>query len=316
MSGDGYRLIFMGTPDFAVPSLQALIASRHQVVAVVTQPDTKKGRGKKLAAPPVKTVAEKAGIEVLQPTTIKTAECTESLAAFRPDLIVVAAYGRILPGSILDLPPLGCINVHGSLLPRHRGAAPIQWSVIEGDRRTGVTIMQMDTGMDTGDILLAAAIDVEEGDTAGSLFTTLARLGATALLDALEKLERKELTPTPQDHRQATKAPPLDKEMGRIDWSKSAEKIHCLIRGLDPWPSAYTFLGGKRVKLFSPQILNKASEAIPGTVIRADRQGIIVACGSAALRIKEMQPEGKKRMSAEAFLCGHSLATGSLFGDN
>jgi len=211
---------------------------------------------------------------------------------------------------------MGCINVHGSLLPRHRGAAPIQWSVIEGDRRTGVTIMQMDKGMDTGDILLATAIDVEDGDTAGSLFTKLSRLGATALLDALLKLERNELTPTPQDHRQATKAPPLNKEMGRIDWSKSAEQIHCLIRGLDPWPSAYTFLDGKRVKLFSPEILNKASDTAPGTVIRADRLGIVVTCGSAALRIQEMQPEGKKRMSAEAFLCGHSLAAGSLFGDN
>ncbi len=316
MTGDGYRLIFMGTPDFAVPSLQALIASRHQVTAVVTQPDKKKGRGKKIAPPPVKTAALEAGIDVLQPTAVKTGEFADTLASCRPDIIVVAAYGRILPASILDLPPLGCINVHGSLLPRHRGAAPIQWSVIKGDRRTGVTIMQMDEGMDTGDILLSAAIDMEEGDTAGSLFTKLSHLGAAALMEALEKLEKNQLAPTPQDHRQATKAPPLDKEMGRIDWNQPAENIHCLIRGLDPWPSAYSFLGGKRVKLFSPQVLGKASDTAPGTVIRADQQGIVVSCGSAALCILELQPEGKKRMSAEAFLCGHPLAVGSLFADN
>lgn len=315
MSKAGYRIIFMGTPDFAVPSLSQLVHSNHQVLAVVTQPDKKKGRGKKLAAPPVKVVAEKANIPVLQPTKIKTAEFLDELKSYNPDLIVVVAYGRILPASILTLPPLGCINVHGSLLPKHRGAAPIQWAIIAGDSTAGVTIMQMDEGMDTGDILLPAVMNVAEDETAGSLFEKLASLGAETLVTALNKLQRGDLAPQQQDHDAATMAPPLKKEMGLIDWSKSAEELQCLIRGLDPWPSAYTFFDGKRYRLFSPKVVHKNSDAPVGSVLLADNNGLLIATGSNALLISELQPEGKKRLAVEAFLCGHSVPIGSRFSN-
>lgn len=313
MKGDGYRIVFMGTPDFAVPSLQRLLESEHEVAAVVTQPDKPKGRGKKLSPPPVKVVAEQAGVAVLQPTKIKTAEFQETLAAYQPDLIVVIAYGRILPPAILQLPPLGCINVHGSLLPRHRGAAPIQWAIIEGDNQSGVTIMQMDEGMDTGDILLPAAIDIDEEETAGSLFVKLADLGAETLLTALARLQRGELPAASQDHDAATLAPPLKKEMGAIDWQKPAVELQRLIRGLDPWPSAYTSLDGRRFRLFSPKVVNKKADAPPGTILLADREGLLIATGDKALLVRELQPEGKKRLSVEAFLCGHALSAGMAF---
>ena len=313
MSEDGYRVVFMGTPDFAVPSLQALIASNHQVVAVITQPDKKKGRGKKLTPPPIKVVADKADIPILQPLKIKTEEFLEQLRSFTPDIIVVAAYGRILPATILNLPPLGCVNVHGSLLPRHRGAAPIQWAVINGDREVGVTIMKMDEGMDTGAILLPASITVTGDETAGTLFEKLAKLGADTLITALSRLQQGDLPPIEQDHEKATKAPPLNKEMGLLDWSKSAKELHCLIRGLDPWPSAYTYHDGIRYRLFSPEVVNKHMDAEPGTILLADKQGLLIATGKDALLIKELQPEGKKRLSIEAFLCGHAIANGSKF---
>jgi len=315
MIDKGYRIIFMGTPDFSVPSLNSLIDSRHEVVAVVTQPDKPKGRGKKLAAPPIKVAAEHASLPVLQPAKIKTDEFLEQLKSYRPDLIVVVAYGRILPSSILNLLPLGCINVHGSLLPRHRGAAPIQWAVIEGDQESGVTIMQMDEGMDTGDILLPAAIPIGEDETAGGLFTRLAELGAETLNIALDKLQKGSLHPTVQEHDKATKAPPLKKEMGLIDWSKPAARLQCLIRGLDPWPCGYTFLAGKRLRLFSPKLVYRNIDAPPGTILLADKNGILVATGEDALLIRELQPEGKKRLSVDSFLCGHTIPPDSLFTD-
>lgn len=313
MSGDGFRIIFMGTPDFAVPSLRNLLSSEHQVVAVVTQPDKEKGRGKKLTPPPIKVIAEEADIPVLQPTKIKTDEFYDTLKSFKPDLIVVVAYGKILPSEILNLPPRGCINVHGSILPRHRGAAPIQWAVISGDKTTGVTIMQMNEGMDTGDILLPASIDMTHNETAGTLFDKLALLGAETLITALARLRENDLSVREQSDDEATKAPPLKKEMGLIDWNKPAIDLHCLIRGLDPWPSAYTFLDGTRYRLFAPKVVNKDSAASPGTVLLADSNGILVATGSNALLIREIQPEGKKRLTAEAFLCGNPLPAGSRF---
>jgi len=313
MSDTGYRIIFMGTPDFAVPCLEALLNSEHQVTAVVTQPDRKKGRGKKLSPPPVKTVAQTAGIPVLQPTRIKPESFIEELHGYRPDVIVVVAYGRILSASILNLPPLGCINVHGSLLPRHRGAAPIQWAILGGDHHTGVTIIQMDEGMDTGDILHTAAIELTGSETAGDIFTKLAALGAPTLLDALAALRDGTLHTTSQDHDQATKAAPLTKEMGCIDWNKPAEELHRLVRGLDPWPSAYTYLDSKRYRLFAPSVVYKKTDAPAGTILLADTNGILVATGHDCLLIQELQPEGKKRVSAEAFLCGHTLAGGSRF---
>lgn len=313
MTDRPFRIIFMGTPDFAEVTLQALLDGPNSVVAVVTQPDRPKGRGKKLTPPPVKVLAEQAGLPVLQPTKIKTQEFHDQLAAFEPDVIVVTAYGRILPTNILNLAPHGCINVHGSLLPAHRGAAPIQWSVINGDPETGITIIQMNEGMDTGDILLKAAITPDENETSGSLYPKLAELGGKTLLEALDLLREGKLTATPQDESLATVAPMLKKEDGIIDWSKTAREIHCLIRGLDPWPSAYSFLEGTRFRFFAPEISNKDPEAAPGTILSADKRGLLIATGHNCLLIREVQPEGKKRMTVEALLCGRSIENGAVF---
>lgn len=307
------NIVFMGTPDFAVPSLNALLNSPDKVVAVICQPDRKKGRGRKLLPPPVKVVAQEAGLPVLQPEKVKTPEFLAELTSFSPDLIVVVAYGKILPEAILELPPMGAINVHGSLLPKYRGAAPIQWAVINGEQESGVTIMQMDKGMDTGDILYPIAIPIEDQDTAGSLFEKLAELGGTALVTAVEKLKKGELQPVPQDHGLATHAPMLTKEQGHIDWSKPAAQIHCLIRGLDPWPSAYSFFEDKRFRFFAPHIITKTAAEAPGTVCRADNQGLLIATGEYYLLIDEIQPEGKKRMSVQACLNGTPIAPGSIF---
>jgi len=310
MTDTPLRILFMGTPDFAAATLQSLLDGPDTVVAVVTQPDRPKGRGKKLTPPPVKVLAEKAGIPVLQPTKIKTQEFRDECKSYNPDLVVVTAYGRILPPSLLELAPYGCINVHGSLLPAYRGAAPIQWAVINGERETGVTIMQMDEGMDTGDILCTAAIAVEENDTAGSLFAKLAELGGQTLLETLRLLKEGRLNATPQDDALATVAPMLKKEDGRIDWRKSAREIHCLIRGLDPWPSAYCYLDDKRLQLFSPEIHYQDVNTAPGTLLNADKRGLLIATGRDCLLVREVQPEGKKRMSVEAFLCGSPLEPG------
>lgn len=305
------RILFMGTPDFAAATLQALLSGPDTVVAVVTQPDRPKGRGKKLTPPPVKVLAEEAGIPVLQPTRIKTQEFRDELAAYCPDVTIVAAYGRILPLSLLTLAPHGCINVHGSLLPAYRGAAPIQWAVINGDSKTGVTIMQMDEGMDTGDILLTATLSIGDEDTAGTIFPQLAELGGATLLKALSLLKRGELTAIPQDNSKATVAPMLKKEDGRIDWQKSARQIHALIRGLDPWPSAYCFLHGTRFRLFRPEVVHQSTDAEPGTVISADKRGLLIATGRDCLLVREVQPEGKKRMPVESFLCGSHIDAGT-----
>lgn len=314
METKNYRIIFMGTPDFAVPSLEALIGSRDEVVAVVTNPDRAKGRGKKISPPPVKVVAEKAGIPVLQPTKIKTEEFREMLAAYEPDLMVVAAYGRILPKSLLELAPLGCINVHGSLLPRHRGAAPIQWAIIEGDKEAGVTIMQMDVGMDTGNILLPAKIEIDDQETAGLLFDKLAKLGAETLIKALDLMREGKLASQAQDDSLATKAPMLKKEDGLLDWSQPAEKLHCLIRGLDPWPSSYSFLENKRFRFFSPEVVYKTSDQQPGTILATGQDGLLIGTSKHSLLIKEIQPEGKKRMKVSSFLRGQALEPGMVFG--
>lgn len=304
------RLIFMGTPEFAATTLGYLLKGPDQVVAVVTQPDRPKGRGKKLAPPPVKVLAEQAGLPILQPVKIKTAEFHDELQQYRPDLIVVAAYGRILPPSLLELPPGGCINVHGSLLPAHRGAAPIQWAIIKGDAEVGVTIMQMAEGMDTGPILLQSSLQPTADETAGSLFPKLAELGGVTLLTALDLYKNGKLVAQPQDSCHASHAPMLKKEDGRIDWQRPAAEIHCLIRGLDPWPSACCWLGQNRLQLYSPEIIHQDSQATPGTLLRADRRGLLIATGHNCLLVREVQPEGKKRMTVEAFLCGHPLTAG------
>lgn len=305
------RIIFMGTPDFAVSTLNGLLAGPNEVVAVVSQPDKRKGRGKKLAPTPVKEVALEAGIPVLQPTKIKTDEFKEELAAYKPDVMIVAAYGRILPSHLLELAPHGCINVHGSILPAYRGAAPIQWAVINGDKTAGVSIMQMDVGMDTGDILHVKTITPDTNETAETLFWKLADLGNLALAETLEQLKAGTLTATPQDHSLATEAPMLKKEDGLINWQDSAKSIHSRIRGLDPWPSAYCFLAGKRLRVFSPEVVYVDSEQKPGTVIQADKSGLLISTGSNCLRIVEIQPEGKKRMKVEAYINGHPIAPGT-----
>jgi methionyl-tRNA formyltransferase len=309
-----YRIIFMGTPRFAVPTLEALLASDEEVVAVVTQPDRPKGRGRKLTPPPVKELALAAGLPVLQPAKIRTEEFLSEIRAFAPDLIAVTAYGRILPGPLLRLPPLGTINVHASLLPKYRGAAPVQWAIIRGETETGVTIMQMDEGLDTGDILLADAIPIAPEDTAGTLAPKLAALGGELLVKALGLLHQGRLSPTTQDDARATLAPPLTKEEGHIDWQRPAGDIANLIRGLDPWPTAFTQLDGKRLRLFAPAVIKDGPTAEPGTLSRADDEGLLIAASRDALLVKEVQLEGSKRLPVSSFLRGRPLAPGLKFG--
>ncbi len=307
------RILFMGTPDFAVPALQALLDGPDTVIGAVCQPDRKKGRGKKLQAPPVKVLAQEAGLPVLQPTSIRTDAFFDEISTLQPDLIVVAAYGKILPGSLLNFPPMGTVNVHGSLLPKYRGAAPIQWALINGEAETGVTIMQMDEGMDTGDILLPEKLPITDEDTAGTLFDKLSRLGGKTLLEAIALLKEGKLPPIKQDDALATEAPMLTKEQGHIDWDRPARELHCLLRGLDPWPSAYGFLNGKRFRFFKPEVIARNGSESPGTICRADKEGLLVACGKDNLLIREIQPEGKKRMSVAACLCGSPFGPGDQF---
>lgn len=313
MATKPFRIVFMGTPAFAVPSLRALLDHGEEVAAVVTQPDRPKGRGRKLTPPPVKELAMAKGLTILQPAAIRTPEFLEEMRAFQADLFVVTAYGRILPGPLLNLPRLGTINVHGSLLPKYRGAAPIQWAILNGERETGITIMQMDEGMDTGDILLPRAMAILPDDTAGSLAARMAELGGKALIEALALLKRGKLPRQKQDHGKATAAPPLTKEMGAIDWHKPAQELSCLIRGLDPWPTAHTTLDGDMVRLFKPGVLEGDALAPPGTICKADKHSLFVATGKGTLRISEIQREGGKRLPVADFLRGHPLGPGSRF---
>lgn len=284
-----YRIVYMGTPQFAVPTLEYLLAHQENVVAVVTQPDRPKGRGRKLTPPPVKVVAEGAGIPVLQPKSIKTDEFLAEIAAFQPDLIVVVAFGRILPGQLINLPKHGTINVHASLLPKYRGAAPIQWALINNEAATGVTIMQMDEGLDTGDILLPGAIPIAADDTSETLAAKLSDLGGKLIIEALARLKEGNLPPIKQNDAEATLAPLLCKQEGIIDWQKSAEEISGLIRGLDPWPTASTTLNGDQIKLFKPSVRPGEESEPPGTVLRADKNGLLIATGKDFLLIREVQ---------------------------
>lgn len=306
------RIVFMGTPDFAVPSLQALIDAGHDVCAVYTQPDKPQGRKQILTAPPVKTLALAHDIPVFQPNTLKNEDEQARLRELAPEVIIVVAYGKLLPKAVLDIPPHGCINVHGSLLPRWRGAAPIQWAVIAGDEMAGVTTMQMAEGLDTGDMLLTYETKVGEKETAGELFDRLAQSGAELLTQTLVKLD--EITPRPQDDAQSCYAHMLDKQMAVIDWSKSAHEIDCLIRGLNPWPIALTTLSGERLKVFAAE--KAAGNGESGTVLEADpKKGLTVACGEGALKLIEIQLVGGKRMKATDFLRGHVIEVGTKLGD-
>ena len=305
------KLIYMGTPDFAVPCLEKLIESGHEVSAVFTQPDKPVGRKQVLTPPDVKVCALKHGLTVYQSNSMRDGTAMEIIRKVDPDAIIVAAYGKILPKEILDFPRYGCINVHGSLLPKYRGAAPIQWSVINGDPETGVTIMQMNEGIDTGDMLLQKTLPIEIDDTAESMFDKLAELGAKTLIEALEKLERGELSPEKQDESHATYASMLDKSISLIDWNKSGTAVHNLVRGLYSWPVAYTLLHGKKLKILRTSPCDKSGEA--GKVLSLDP--LTIACGEGSVIIHELQLEGKKRMDAKTFLVGHKLSVGELIGE-
>ena len=303
----------MGTPEFAVPSLRALVDSGDEVVAVVTQPDKPKGRGLEVAPPPTKVLAERHGIPVLQPAKIKTEEFFNELKKFNPDLICVAAYGKILPKNILDLPHYGCINVHASLLPKYRGAAPINWAIIRGEKVTGITTMKMDEGMDTGDILLKKEVPIEDEDTGETLSEKLSEIGARLLIETIRLLKEGQLNPIPQDHSQANYAPMLKKEDGKIDWQKSAEEIRNLIRGALPWPSAYTNLEGKLLKIYKVRLAG--GEGKPGEVIKSESGILRVATGKGALDILKLQIEGGKKLETQVFLRGRRIEEGMVLGD-
>ncbi|HEX8952860.1 MAG TPA: methionyl-tRNA formyltransferase [Polyangia bacterium] len=305
------RVVFMGSPEFAVPCLDALLAT-HDVVAVVTQPDKPVGRGLALQPPPVKVRALAAGVPVLQPQSVRKPPFVDELRALAPDVCVVVAYGKILPPEVLATPRYGCLNVHASLLPKYRGAAPIQWAIIRGERETGVTLMQMDAGMDTGDMLGKRTLAIDEWITAGQLHTRLAPLGAELLVEGLGKLQAGTLAPQKQDDAAATMAPMLTKETGRVDFAAGARAVRDLVRGCDPWPTAYTLLGGAPLKLFRAKIVS--GRGTPGVVLGADRDGLIVGCGDDAIAFAELQLPGKKRMSAAALLAGRQMPAGTKLG--
>lgn len=306
------KIIFMGTPDFAAASLEALINSKHEVLAVVTQPDKPKGRKGELTSSPVKLIALEKGIEVYQPLKVRDEEFIETIRSYKPDVIVVVAFGQIIPQSILVMPKYGCVNIHGSLLPKYRGAAPIQWAVLDGEKETGITTILMDKGIDTGDMLLKKTIQIAEDETSGSLFDKLMALGAETILETLEGLEEGRLTPIKQGESPTDYAKMLTKAMGEIDFNKSAKELDCFVRGMDPWPSAYTSLGGKTLKIWKVKHVKGSGK--PGSVIEVRKDSFIIACGEDSLEVFEVQLEGKKRMKTGDFLKGSSLSIGQEFG--
>ena len=321
------RIVFMGTPDFSVPALKALVEVGHQVIAVVTQPDKPKGRGKEVQMTPVKIQAMEYGIPVYQPAKVREASFVEVLKGMEADVYVVIAFGQILPKAVLELPKYGCINIHASLLPKYRGAAPIQWCVIDGERETGITTMMMDVGLDTGDMLEKAVIPIEEKETGGSLHDKLSMAGGDLILSTLKKLEEGTLVRTPQTDEGTCYAKMLTKSLGDIDWNQDAVSIERLIRGLNPWPSAYTMWNGKTIKIWAADVIagREAADFLsesgvpaetgtaPGTVVCSDKRGLVVCTGGGLLSIRELQMEGKKRMDTPAFLRGYPIPAGDVF---
>ena len=321
------RIVFMGTPDFSVPALKALVEAGHQVIAVVTQPDKPKGRGKEVQMTPVKIQAMEYGIPVYQPAKVREASFVEVLKGLEADVYVVIAFGQILPKAVLELPKYGCINIHASLLPKYRGAAPIQWCVIDGERETGITTMMMDVGLDTGDMLEKAVIPIEEKETGGSLHDKLSMAGGDLILSTLKKLEEGTLVRTPQTDEGTCYAKMLTKSLGDIDWNQGAVSIERLIRGLNPWPSAYTMWNGKTIKIWAADVIagREAAEFLsesgvpaetgtaPGTVVCSDKRRLVVCTGGGLLSIRELQMEGKKRMDTPAFLRGYPIPAGDMF---
>lgn len=308
------KVIFMGTPEFSVGTLEALIKAGHEVVLAVTQPDKPKGRGGKMQFTPVKESALKHGIPVFQPKKVREPECIEEMRQYGADIIVVIAFGQILPKEILNMTPYGCVNVHASLLPKYRGAAPIQWAVINGEKVSGVTTMQMDEGLDTGDMLLKTEIRLDEKETGGSLHDKLALAGAELCVRTLKGLEEKTIRPKPQGESSTAYARMLDKKLGSIDWSKDAISIERLVRGLNPWPSAYTGWDGKVMKIWEAQVEEETAESgsVPGTVISVEKDGFCVKTGDGVLKILALQIPGKKKTEAEAFLRGYQIAVGTV----
>ena len=305
------KLIFMGTPDFSVPCLNSLIDAGHEVLAVFTQPDKPRGRKQELTPPEVKVCALQRGLTVYQPKTLRDGEAMKIISALHPDCIVVVAYGKILPKEILDYPKHGCINIHASLLPKYRGSAPIQWSVINGENETGVTIMQMDEGIDTGDMLYQKAIPIMIDETSESMFDKLSVLGGEMIFEALDMIEQGGLTAIKQNDELSSHAPMLDKSISEIDWSKSAAEVHNLVRGLYSWPIAQTSLHGKKLKIYRTSLGRGNGE--PGSVLNT--APMTIACGEGAVVIEELQLEGKKRMDAKAFLIGHPLKINEKLGE-
>lgn len=311
------KIIFMGTPDFSVGALEALVVAGHEVVLAVTQPDKAKGRSGQVQYPPVKECAQKYGIPVFQPVKVKTPEAVEELRKYEADVFVVAAFGQILSKEILTMPRFGCVNIHASLLPKYRGASPINWCIINGEQETGVTIMQMDEGVDTGDILTTVTVPIAQDETAESLFEKLSKEGAKLIVDTLPKLERGELTPIKQDEAKSSHTKMMQKSLGKIDWQKSAVEIERLVRGLNSWPSAYTYMNGKSVKLWRCAVADNDFDGMEraGELMNVTKNTIEVACGRGILQICELQLEGKKRMDTKTFLLGNQWKSGMRFDE-
>lgn len=309
------RIVFMGTPDFSVPSLQTLVAEGYRVVGVVTQPDRPRGRKQELTPPPVKEAAMELGLPVFQPDRLRNPENVRQLLEWKPDLIITAAYGQILPREILESPRYGCINVHASLLPKYRGGAPIHHALIQGERETGVTIMYMVEALDAGDLLASRSIPIKEEDDVGTLHDKLAQLGAQLLIETVPALLEGKVQPVPQDDNRATYAPNIRREDERIDWNRSAQELVNQIRGLRPWPVAFTLWKGKPLKIWKAEPVSVRESAAPGTVLSQAEEGVIVATGEGgALRIQELQPAGKRRMTAEEFFRGRQMKPGEILG--
>ena len=309
------RIVFMGTPDFAVPTLKALIDAGHEIAGAVTQPDKPKGRGKSLQPTPVKMTAAAHSIPVYQPEKVKDPQFVSVLQEIRPDVIVVVAFGQIIPQTILDIPPFGCINVHASLLPKYRGAAPVQWAVINGEKESGVTIMKMDAGLDTGDILAKIKISLASDETGGSLFDKLSKAGGKLCVETLAQLEQGTLTFTKQPKDSTTAyAGMINKTMGHISWDQPAVMIERLVRGLNPWPSAYTKLDGKTLKIWSAEAGKEKMNGQPGEIVKVDNTGLGIQTRDTVLWVKELQLEGKKRMETAAFLRGFPVLPGTVLG--
>lgn len=309
------KAIFMGTPDIAAEVLKSLLTSEHEIIAVVTQPDRPKGRGKELAKSPVKLVAEEHGIPVLQPERVKAPEVVAQLKELAPDIILVAAFGQIVSKEILDIPKYGCINVHASLLPEYRGAAPIQWAILDGKEKTGITIMRMDEGIDTGDMICTVEIPITSEETGGSLHDKLAAAGGPLLLTAMKQIEDGTAVYTPQNHEAHTYAKMLRKELGKLDFTNDAKVLERYIRGLNPWPSAYTYKDGKVIKFWSASVSYDKFEPCPcGTLVSVEGGMLWIMTGNGILKVKEIQPEGKRRMTVEEYLRGYPLTPGLVFG--